>query len=87
MTISLDNLEPEILEKLQTQATSHGRTLSEEIKMILTKELIKENEEKLPEDFSQLEWHEFIEKTAGSIDDDTFFRHPQGDYPIRDELE
>ncbi len=84
MTIILDNLEPEILEKLETQATFHGRSLTDEIKVILRKELIKEN---LEDNVSQLEWHNFIEKTAGSIDDDTFIRHPQGDYPIREELE
>ncbi|CCQ56231.1 FitA-like ribbon-helix-helix domain-containing protein [Crocosphaera watsonii WH 8501] len=84
MTIILDNLDPEILEKLETQATSHGRSLTDEIKVILRRELIKEN---LEDNASQLEWHEFIDKTAGSIDDDTFVRHPQGDYPIREELE
>ena len=40
MTIILDNLDPEILEKLETQATSHGRSLTDEIKVILRRELI-----------------------------------------------
>ncbi|WP_293133795.1 hypothetical protein [Okeania sp. SIO3I5] len=39
MTIILDDLEPEILEKLQNQALDHGRSLTEEIKVILAKEL------------------------------------------------
>ncbi|MGK7939270.1 MAG: hypothetical protein AB4062_03770 [Crocosphaera sp.] len=86
MTIILDNLEPELLEKLQTQAISHGRTLTEEIKVILTKEVVKENNN-IEDDVTKLEWHKFLEKTAGSINDDTFFRHPQGDYPVREELE
>ncbi|ACK67882.1 hypothetical protein PCC8801_3938 [Rippkaea orientalis PCC 8801] len=87
MTIILDNLEPEILEKLQTQAISHGRSLTEEIKVILTKELVKENQDNLEEDMSQLEWHEFIEKTYGCLADDPIERYPQGEYPIREELE
>ena len=33
------------------------------------------------------EWKEFIEQTAGSIQDETFRRHPQGDYEERLELE
>jgi hypothetical protein len=31
-------------------------------------------------------WQEFVQKTAGSIQDPTFQRHPQGDYEIREEL-
>jgi hypothetical protein len=31
-------------------------------------------------------WQEFVQKTAGSILDPTFQRHPQGDYEIREEL-
>ncbi|MDJ0660455.1 MAG: hypothetical protein QNJ42_13350 [Crocosphaera sp.] len=41
MTIILDDIKPEILEKLQNQATYHGRTLIEEIKFILTNEVEK----------------------------------------------
>ncbi|MDJ0597239.1 MAG: hypothetical protein QNJ37_00105 [Crocosphaera sp.] len=37
--IIFDNIEPEILEKLQNQASSHGRTLIEEIKFILINEV------------------------------------------------
>jgi len=32
------------------------------------------------------EWLRFIERTAGTIDDPTFIRHPQGEYEQRDEL-
>lgn len=39
------------------------------------------------EDFSQLEWHEFLNKTAGSINDESFIRHPQGEYEVRESLE
>ena len=84
MTIILDNLDPEILEKLETQATSHGRSLTDEIEFILRKELIKENFE---DNVSQLEWHDFIDKTYGCLADDPIERNPQGEYPIREELE
>lgn len=33
------------------------------------------------------EWRDFIEETAGAIDDETFFRHPQGELPERELLE
>lgn len=42
MTIILDNLEPEILEKLANLANSHGRTLTDEIKVILINEVQKD---------------------------------------------
>ncbi|NEO52335.1 MAG: hypothetical protein F6K54_04130 [Okeania sp. SIO3B5] len=29
-------------------------------------------------------WHEFIENTYGSIKDETFIRHPQGDFEKRE---
>jgi hypothetical protein len=29
-------------------------------------------------------WHEFIEETYGSINDETFVRHPQGDFKKRE---
>jgi hypothetical protein len=32
------------------------------------------------------EWLQFINDTAGSIDDPSFFRHEQGEYEIRDPL-
>ncbi len=31
-------------------------------------------------------WHEFIEETYGSINDETFVRHPQGDFEKRELL-
>lgn len=49
-------------------------------------QIVKDSSE--VEDFNQLDWHEFIERTAGSLeDDDSFFRHPQGEYEIREPLE
>lgn len=33
---------------------------------------------------SREEWEEFVKRTAGSIKDPTFRRHPQGEYPIRE---
>ncbi|NET14880.1 MAG: hypothetical protein F6K08_19620 [Okeania sp. SIO1H6] len=67
MTIILDNLEPEILEKLQDQALHNGRTLTEEIQVILTKELASKTI-KTPE---ELGWSRgFFERTAGSCADD-----------------
>jgi hypothetical protein len=32
------------------------------------------------------EWHEFVSKTAGSVDDPIFFRHEQGEFERRDAL-
>ena len=32
------------------------------------------------------EWQEFVSKTAGSVDDPTFFRHEQGEFERRDAL-
>ncbi|NEP03663.1 MAG: hypothetical protein F6K25_26990 [Okeania sp. SIO2G4] len=67
MTIILDDLEPEILEKLQDQALHNGRTLTEEIQVILTKELASKTI-KTPE---ELGWSRgFFERTAGSCADD-----------------
>ncbi len=40
-----------------------------------------------PPRLSQKEWLEIIDRTAGSIDDPTFFRQPQGDYENREPLE
>jgi hypothetical protein len=37
-------------------------------------------------DERQRAWQEFVQNTAGSIQDPTFQRHPQGDYEIREEL-
>jgi hypothetical protein len=45
MTIILDNLDPEIVEKLANLATYHGRTLTEEIKVILMNEVQKDKTE------------------------------------------
>ncbi|MBP0035950.1 MAG: hypothetical protein J7524_22785 [Roseofilum sp. Belize BBD 4] len=59
MTIILENLEPEILEKLQNKAISHGRTVTEEIKVILTEELVRDNEQNLTKKMDQSEWHKF----------------------------
>lgn len=87
MTIILDDLEPDLLAKLKDQAVAHGRTVTEEIKVILTQELVKDDEHNLTENRNQSEWHEFIEETAGSINDETFFRHPQPDDSIREALE
>ncbi|HSI37221.1 MAG: hypothetical protein ACAI43_13690 [Phycisphaerae bacterium] len=36
---------------------------------------------------SDEEWHAFLRRTAGSIDDPTFFRHPQGEFEQRDPIE
>jgi hypothetical protein len=35
---------------------------------------------------TQEEWQQFIHSTAGSIDDPTFVRHPQGEYERRERL-
>jgi hypothetical protein len=38
-------------------------------------------------EMSQEEWEAWVEATAGSIPDPTFFRHPQGEYEERDSFE
>lgn len=35
---------------------------------------------------SQAEWEAMVDRTAGSITDPDFIRHPQGEYEIRDSL-
>ncbi|MBR8828905.1 MAG: hypothetical protein DSM107014_13560 [Gomphosphaeria aponina SAG 52.96 = DSM 107014] len=32
-------------------------------------------------------WHEFINNTYGSIDDESFIRHPQGEFEPRELIE
>jgi hypothetical protein len=59
----------------------------QEVDVTVTFEPITEEENYPEEDLSHLEWHEFIEATAGCINDDTFFRHPQGEFPVRESLE
>jgi hypothetical protein len=39
------------------------------------------------EAFRRLPWHEFIERTAGSLADDPIERPPQLEFEVRDELE
>lgn len=38
-------------------------------------------------DASEESWRRFVEETAGSIDDPSFFRHDQGTFETRDSLE
>jgi plasmid stability protein len=45
MTIILDNLEPEVIKTLQVMANAHGRSLREEIKVILMTETQKNRED------------------------------------------
>ncbi len=40
----------------------------------------------LPEDMSQEEWRAAVLRSAGSIPDPTFVRHPQGEHQERDPL-
>lgn len=40
----------------------------------------------LQSEAERLEWQEFVTRTAGSIQDPTFFRHEQGEYEQRDDL-
>jgi hypothetical protein len=37
-----------------------------------------------PQAMSREEWLEFIDRTAGSVTDPTFIRHPQGEFEERD---
>jgi hypothetical protein len=57
------------------------------VDVTVTFEPVKQQDVSLPEeDLSQLEWRNFIEETAGSINDETFFRQPQGELPERESL-
>ena len=50
--------------------------------------IVAESEEKGPSPCDERGWPEgYFEKTYGSIQDESFFRHPQGDYPQRLGLE
>lgn len=83
MNIIIDNLEPEILEKLQNQAITHGRTLREEIKLILTKEA-NQPILKTPE---SLGWSQgFFEEVIGGWQGEPLTRAKQEDIPMREEL-
>jgi len=42
MDIVINNLEPEIIEKLKTRAKTHGRSLMDEIKLILIDKAFKD---------------------------------------------
>ncbi|MGK7873608.1 MAG: hypothetical protein AB4426_09955 [Xenococcaceae cyanobacterium] len=57
-----------------------------EVQVTVTVEPIEKQNESL-EDLSQLEWHEFIEKTYGCLADDPIIRYPQGKYPEREPIE
>ena len=39
-----------------------------------------------PSQMSEQQWREFVARTAGSVDDATFERPPQGEYERRSEL-
>lgn len=41
-----------------------------------------------PDESSKEKWPaDFIEKTYGCLKEDPIFRHPQGEYPVREDLE
>ena len=48
-------------------------------------ELLKQDME--AEAYKRMPWHEFIERTAGSLADDPIERWPQGEYEERESLE
>jgi len=47
-------------------------------------ELVKQAYQNLPvsenEEFKNLEWHDFINRTYGCLADDSIIRYPQGNY-------
>lgn len=42
--------------------------------------------EPLEEGLSDEDWRQFVQRTAGSIPDPTFQRHPQGEFERREEM-
>ncbi|MDZ8236093.1 MAG: hypothetical protein RMZ69_02780 [Nostoc sp. ChiQUE01a] len=59
-----------------------------ELEVTVTLKPIKKQTASLEEEkLTQLEWHEFIDKTYGCLADDPIMRHPQGDYEKREALE
>lgn len=67
MNIVLDNLEPELVNYLQTRANNKGISLAEEIKNILKTITFKNDQKTL----DYLGWSDdFFELTAGSCEDD-----------------
>lgn len=42
--------------------------------------------QRVPRPMTQDEWRAWVQKTAGSITDPTFVRHPQGEHQERDPL-
>ena len=72
---------------LHLDLPSEFKGIDVDVTLTVTMEKVKENNEDLEENLSQLEWHEFIEKTAGSINDESFFRHPQPQYDMRESIE
>ena len=67
MSIILDNLEIELINKLKNRAKNKGISLAEEIKIIL-KKTVDESQIKTTD---KLGWsEEFFELTAGSCEDD-----------------
>jgi hypothetical protein len=58
-----------------------------EVNVTVTVEPVKDNEPSLGEDLTLSEWHQFIAETAGCINEDSFFRHPQGKLQERESLE
>lgn len=59
-----------------------------EVSITITLEAIQNQENSLTEDQQKSNWAEFIARTAGALaDDDSFFRHPQGEYEIRESLD
>lgn len=58
-----------------------------EVDITVTVEPVKQEDVSVGKDLTQWEWHKFIEETAGSINDETFVRQPQGELPERESLE
>jgi len=59
-----------------------AQAANREVKVIV--EAVEES--KVPDAEAVEQWRARIRELAGSIDDPTFFRHPQGEYEVRDEM-
>lgn len=72
MTEKMITLKGDIAEEIEALAQAQGRSIEAFLRQLLSQ---------------QLSWHDFIEKTAGSLADDPIERPPQLPYEEREPLE
>jgi hypothetical protein len=77
--VLIQDLDPVVLQKLETLAKKHGRSLQAQLKSILEAAVQAETPKasKTPE---ELGWSPgFFERTAGCFEDEPLVRYPQGE--------